>query len=441
MEHTYTYAGPSSVTTTAAGRAPALATSGGPEPHPFLYLGTPPEGRCVARGLLAVAAVARARYYEPPGSASRRAARDPMVTVHDDRLRFEAFSACNGVYARLDVPVSDGVAGRGTTNIDVNEPLRAALADVRAGEGMLVSVGFDQVTVTTRRGGALERRVPLPDRWLRGLAEVQLASAGMLARASLDAAGARRFVQRLPRRPGHGWLVPAAGTLRVAATPSEDGAWIDDLRRLEALRSVAAQLQGLQVHAGVDQPGPAAFAAELGGGVRLWLVASPKANRGFSGEGGVLAQALLTDPGVSDRLDALLDGQALLDPAALAAAAGLSTAEVHAGLAALGAAGRVGFDAHEARYFHRVLPFDLKSLGALHPRIEAARRLISDGAVRLAPGGLAEVRGGAGAYRVRLDEHPPRCTCRWFARHGGDRGPCKHVLAAQLAAAEQETGR
>ncbi len=28
------------------------------------------------------------------------------------------------------------------------------------------------------------------------------------------------------------------------------------------------------------------------------------------------------------------------------------------------------------------------------------------------------------------------CTCPWYGKHHGDRGPCKHVLAVQLVAAE-----
>ncbi len=37
-------------------------------------------------------------------TAERAAAiRDPVVTSHEDRLRFESFSGCCGVYARLDV--------------------------------------------------------------------------------------------------------------------------------------------------------------------------------------------------------------------------------------------------------------------------------------------------------------------------------------------------
>src|SRR5688572_17072088 len=48
--------------------------------------------RTAAMGLLAVAEVARTRYYQPISPASL----DPVVTGSRDRLRFESFSGCCG---------------------------------------------------------------------------------------------------------------------------------------------------------------------------------------------------------------------------------------------------------------------------------------------------------------------------------------------------------
>lgn len=43
---------------------------------------------------------------------------------------------------------------------------------------------------------------------------------------------------------------------------------------------------------------------------------------------------------------------------------------------------------------------------------------------------------GAGVHWVDLDEGSDRCTCRWYSRYGASRGPCSHVLAARIVAAE-----
>jgi hypothetical protein len=58
---------------------------------------------------------------------------------------------------------------------------------------------------------------------------------------------------------------------------------------------------------------------------------------------------------------------------------------------------------------------------------------VAEGAVDLRADGAADVRSGDKVCAVRLD--PPRCSCPWWSKHPGDRGPCKHLLATQLTAA------
>lgn len=119
-----------------------------------------------------------------------------------------------------------------------------------------------------------------------------------------------------------------------------------------------------------------------------------------------------------------------LEPAVVAAAAGLDLGRVLGALPHLAAAGLIGYDLGEPGWFHRPLPYDRRLLDRLHPRLEAARSLVETGAVRLVAGG-AEVRSGDVVHRVRWSEPGDRCTCPWWGRHGHERGPCKHVLAAR----------
>src|SRR5262245_41553960 len=124
MAHAYTYRA-RSVADPAAGQV-GLETSGGVTTagrvaHPRFFTGFVAAAEQAATGLLAVANVAQARYYNPQLAGLR----DPVVTCGGDRLRFESFSGCCGVYARLDVlsGALDGeVIDRGTTNVDVNGP-------------------------------------------------------------------------------------------------------------------------------------------------------------------------------------------------------------------------------------------------------------------------------------------------------------------------------
>jgi hypothetical protein len=128
---TYSYLRPSALHDSTAGHTLALETSGSATPagevaNPRFFNGfltAPRRRRC-----------SRSPMWQPPATTYRPSANawlDPVVTADGDRLRLESFSGCCGVYARLDVlaPGLDGDdVGHGTTNVDVNPPLRRALA-------------------------------------------------------------------------------------------------------------------------------------------------------------------------------------------------------------------------------------------------------------------------------------------------------------------------
>ena len=440
-EQTYAYLAPSTVDFGDDRSELTLATSGGREANPYFFTGFLGRPQQTATALLAVGEVARTRYYEPPQMMRARIlAADPVVTSNVDRLRFESFSACAGVYARLDLEpgVLDGrPAAWGTTNVDFNPPMRAALARIRDADAMLMNVGHDEVRVTTLHGAALERKVPLPERWVKGFAEVQVACARMLPRHELSAVEARRFLQSLPRTKSRSvaWATPAGKGLRLASRASDAAVCLAGPERLRLLEKLLPFARGLRVHGPPPQPvrtaEPSAWELLLDG-ARVVFVVSPELFRGFSGEGGVLSDLALADESVVDDVAASLHGEPEIDPGDVARMLGLARPAVQRALGVLAAAGRVGYDLAGSGFFHRELPYDREVMDAMHPRLLGARRLVDEGAVRLEHGS-ASVRSGDAEYLVRFDQAGARCTCAWFARHGGERGPCKHVLAAEHA--------
>ena len=74
--------------------------------------------------------------------------KDPIVTAGNERLRFEGFSHCAGVYARIDV-LPEGLDGEflenGTTNVDFNQPMITALGSILPNEEIMLSVGQKEV--------------------------------------------------------------------------------------------------------------------------------------------------------------------------------------------------------------------------------------------------------------------------------------------------------
>ena len=106
----------------------------------------------------------------------------------------------------------------------------------------------------------------------------------------------------------------------------------------------------------------------------------------------------------------------------------------------LGAAGRVGHDVVSGGYFHRDLPYDRSSLDEMQPRMKGAQALQSAGAVEIQDTKRATVASDETTYSVRATDESTSCTCLWFAKHRGERGPCKHVLAVQLVRAQEGVG-
>lgn len=442
-EQTYRYPRPSAVSAHDGTTEVALATSGGvtargAAEHPVFFdgfLGHPEQS---AAALLAVAKVARTRFYSPPGmvAAILRAA-DPVVTSNGDRLRFESFSACCGVYARYDAlpGALDGPAlDTGTTNVDFNPPMRQALAGVGGLDPVHLKVGED-VEVTTLDGTVVEKKVPLPERWLKGFAEVQLVAATSRPVFEVPAAEARRFLRSLPssgsRKPL--WVVPAGRGLRLTSRPSAEGVSLSGTDRLKPLEPLLRFARSLRAYAAPHDDLGAAGLWELTlDDARIVVSLSPDLSRGFSGEGGVLWD--LADERSdedADLVSALLAFEPRIDVSVLAADTGLDEHRVRRALGRLGAAGRVGFDAAESAYFHRELPYDPDRLAAMHPRLRDARALVEAGAVRL-DGDAAYVASNGAEHAVRRTPDGDRCTCPWFGKHRGSRGPCKHVLAAQI---------
>ncbi|MBU2668253.1 SWIM zinc finger family protein [Actinoplanes bogorensis] len=409
-----------------------LQTSGGPAAHPRFFTGFLTSPAATASGLLAVAEVARSRYFRPLDPASL----DPVVTAGSDRLRFESFSGCCGVYARLDVlptGIDGEIVAHGTTNVDVNVPLQRALSRVGPSDPMHLAVGPDELAVTTFDGPVVERKVPLPSRWLRGFAEAQVLTSRFDPRAELGVAEARALLQRMNSGDRSVlWAVPAGRTLRLTSRPVPGAICLPGAGRLTAFKPFLRYASTLRVYGPPITAGSAPVSStwELSSpAMRLSLTLSPEPYRGFSGEGAVL-EALAADEAADDAelISALLSWDPSIDIDTLALQSGLEAARVRDALTQLSTAGRVGFDVAEAGYFHRTLPYTVDGVAKMNPRLVAARALAEAGAV----GADGVVRSGGEVYHVRDGES---CTCPWWAKHRGERGPCKHALAVRLVAA------
>lgn len=415
--------------------ATALTPSGLVD-RPVFFRGLLARPDVAACGLLAVADVAASRYADA-GLAQRLVSLDPVVTASGDRLRFESFSACNSVYARLDVlpeGLAGGEVGFGTTNVDINQPLRSALAAMGSTELLHLTVGPDEVSASTLTEHHVERKVNLPDRWVRGLAEVPSVSAGMQEVARLVGVQVARMARELPRSTPPGpvlHLLPPPRGPRLLPRALNGTVAIPGAVRLRGAERVLRHASALTVHQ--DRHGATSWTFDLPG-ARLTLVLTPDPYRGFSGEGTLLSQLVRPRAEANGmRLLEWLGWDPVVDADRLASDSGLDSESVAQGLAWLAASGRLGHDAAEGGWFHRELPVDSAKVLRRNPRLRNAHALVAGDGVRPVPDGTWQVRASdGGSHRVSGGVDELLCTCEWGVNHAAARGPCKHVLAVMI---------
>lgn len=444
QEYVYQYRAPSSAVRDSASTALRVATSGlaadsGAAAHPYFFQGALKRPRAVALALKELAQLANTRFFTPMTAQRKAEILDPIVTSGGELLRFEGFSACCGAYARVDLTreVYDGLlVGQGTTNVDFNAAMRGALGQIRDNEAVSLAVGADEVTLLRGAEQVVERKVKLPVRWIKGLVETQAYQARMRPALQIGRAEAVRFIQGIrPTPQGAAWLGQSGSTLRAMQAPARNAVAAGGLDRLRVIKPFAPYIQGLRIYA---HPEEAATAWEFDlGGLSFTLVLSPALDRGFSGEGQVLetlAQGI--DEDLLDQVRASLKWQAELRPGEFAANWDLDEQAIGNALAVLASRGLVGFDLARMAYFHRELPFDLEAVETLQPRLRAARKLVAAGGVKLVQSTADEteysVPGTGVTHRVRLNATLNKCSCEWFAKNQGLRGPCKHILAAMI---------
>lgn len=425
-----------------------LATSGGLEKNPYFFNGRLQNPKRTADILLTLSAISRTRFFSPGAIRERLlAAADPVVTCDGGQLRFEVFSVCCGVYARFDLAGNalDGAwLSKGTTNVDFNPPMRAALLALNNSDQVGLKIGSDSVELIKDSEAVVERKVKLPVRWLRSFVEVQSYQA--LVKPSIEIAPSelQKLLLSLPQQNIMQagvvtYITPISKGYRLSQRPSSESVAVGAISRLKALEPILRHVSNIKTY--TSEANVSAFELTLDEG-KFFLVLSPNAARGFSGEGQALSDlAERVSDAVVAKVRATLAWQTSLNQEYLSEKLSLSAADIKNALQILGTRGLVGFDVSNNAYFHRELPFDLSVVEDLHPRLNKARKLVEQGAVKIAGNSsensiTANVRGESSEYLVQIKEHSFRCTCDWHVKHEGQRGPCSHVLAVELKAQE-----
>ena len=404
---------------------------------PCFFWGNVENPFVLARCLIALSNIVKSSFNMSPFQLALL--KDPIVTAGSERVRFEGFSHCAGVYARVDI-LQDGLDGEflenGTTNVDFNQPMLTALASIRQNEKILLSIGSKEFGLHREGGKVIERKVPLPVKWIKGLSTVQIYLSQTEKVHTFNRIQTQQLFRGIPKGQVRNdyYLIVRGNVPMFSPVKSAQAICIGGLHRLRLLEPLIPYISEMQVF---PHPDMQSTTWQLYfGNIRFSFSLSREAWRGFSGEGAALDALIdtVSDDWV-DAVDKYAYANQTFNATDFAIKEKLDFDTIDSLTARLAAMGLLGFDLDENRFFYRRLPFKLSRIMSLNPRMKGADKLIAENKVEIitnAAGRIeARVEGSGVRHTVILDNANERCTCEWYSKHQGERGPCKHVLAVK----------
>jgi len=402
---------------------------------PCFFWGSLTDPYLTAKCWSTIAKVVRSSFGPIPPSL-----RDPIVSAGSAKIRFEGFSSCNGVYVRLDMKpeaIDGEFIANGTTNVDFNEPMLNALNAIQKNERVTLAVGQKELQVITSKAKVVEKKVSLPNRWIKGLTSVQLYLEDMDLKFQLNKIQTIQLFQGLPKGnvKSDFFITSRAGRFTFSTLTTIDAVRIGGIHRLRLLEGLIPLVDQLFVYESADRQ-TAAFVCEFGK-MQLLMAFSPDAYRGFSGEGKALEQ--LTEKLPVEwiyGLNGLLKANETFDPTLLSIAHDIQFGTMEQLSSSLSSIGLLGYDVVDRQHFYRQLPFKTERILSLNPRLKNAKKLLADQDVKLLRKEYnlleAEVKGTNVTHKVLITNEIQRCTCEWFTTYQGKRGICKHILAVKI---------
>jgi len=400
---------------------------------------------------------------------------DPVITVHPDEVFFECFSQDESTYGRLgaslDVFKNVGKFACGTTNIDYSTPLYEEFQKIRSYKTTRFEVdpsGFE--VKTTGEEDYEEKKIDLPDSWVRGFLQVSSAMALPARSFELHPMDLHNICFVLRRKKEkHGpralrWVLVPGEPVRLVFEPwdltvvcsrspylgterEEIRVW--GRRRLLVLERLIAITEKVTVHL-LGQGLPSFYVADLGDmSFTLGLSGWTRNDWSTAGNFDLLAPRAATDEFTKRRVFEGLKTTWFSDTDALAKKLDLPRAAVLGALSAWTQAGRAMYDLNKGVYRVRELarePLPMDKLRFSNEREEKATRFLEAKAVTV---GVRALAAGAielkGTVKDGRSTHTPElvidadgrlvkatCTCNFFEQNKLFKGPCEHMLAVRL---------
>ena len=419
---------------------------------------------------------------------------DPVISVHPDAVVMEVFSKDEGCYASLSFDhsffASEGQVQYGTTNIDFSPDLAQGIEQIRSFRETQLTIGQQAVGLTSQTAEALpnseviEKRINVPQSWLRGFLQVQssaqlaadvfylkpldLYNALRYLRLHADVKGKRRGLRielepkqapRLVLEP-HDVVINGSAEAYQGKVAKVVRLW--GRRRLQLIKRFLPYTQSIEVR--LLGNGMPSFWILRGEGMTLTVAIT-----GFTASN--WSQALNFDLLLPRRADSLATLKTVTSHLQSVWVAPLNEIANHTGLevvacrAALQQAcqqGLVTYDAAHQVYRYRPLTeqaLDMSQFQFRQPTEKLAYDLLSRPnaisalTLNLIPQEGVEisatitVKEDKREYlsQLKLNEEgqvsKASCSCHQIMQHGLSQGACSHLIALRLAYAEHQAKR
>jgi len=433
------------------------------------------KGEKVA-ALRAKISTSKRRYYDWLYATNREMwlVLDPIVSVQKEATYFEAFSRDESVYAKVTLPHTSLELTTnptlGTTNIDFSVPLEREFSRARSYRPLTLTVGQQSVAVGTESSGIVEKKIDLPESWVRGLVEVQAAlpltqhtfEIDPLLLSAVLAQLESKKERRGPRalrvvanngEPVKAVLEPWGISLPLALTPWSGKQDFDikvwGRRRLRALMPVLPS--ATQVTISLIADGMPTFWSVTIGEITLTLGLSGWTSQDWASKARFSALAptsSVTDEMTAKALDALKK-LTCASPEVFALELSVKPAVASTYLQKLTLIGAAMFDGNSGQYLHRQLfpQLDLSRNDESSREERFGVTLNNESAVAISS--TIRIRD-AKEYRATVSSQKEensviiskdddlrvtyaQCNCSFFNFNKLKLGPCRHIVATSLA--------
>jgi len=402
---------------------------------------------------------------------------DPVITVHPDEVFFECFSEDESSYGKLSCryDVFEKISDKeyGTTNIDYSQSLYDEFQKIRNYRETFLKIDPDGFKVATSGEDEYsEKKIDLPDSWVRGF--LQVSSAMTLPMHTLElhpmdihniCFKLRRKKERIGPRAMR-FILKAGEPVRIIFEPWEDelichrsiyqGGIQDEVsiriwgrRRLHILERLIPQAEKFTLHLLGDGL-PSFYVADLGDMTFTLGLSGWSANDWSRlGNFDLLAPRGDVDELTLKRVFNTLNDSWVDSAENLARRTNTDKTTVEAALARYSQHGQVLYDLDQKLYRIRELsrePLPLSQLRFTNEREEKASNFVSAGLVNLNPietiNGVRKLSGkvtdDAREYNpilvINADDRIQEAQCDCYFWHSNQlrKGPCEHMVALRL---------